>query len=93
MGFNYAKEKEKFDREWAKLRKDYAQAGMGEEAIQEMYEFDLAAFRSQRTCANRTQRLPDILHPDADGRERSVCLSGLFRNLGKLLSELLKISI
>lgn len=27
MGFNYAKEKEKFDREWAKLRKDYAQAG------------------------------------------------------------------
>lgn len=74
MGFNYASEKKKFDREWARFRKDYAQAGMCEEAIREMYEFDLAVFRSKRTYANRTQRLPDILHPDANERERSRLL-------------------
>ena len=39
-----------------------------------MYEFDLAVFRSKRTYANRTQRLPDILHPDANERERSRLL-------------------
>lgn len=36
MGFNCAAEKAKFDREWAKLRKEYANAGMGKEAIRYM---------------------------------------------------------
>lgn len=34
MGFNCAAEKAKFDREWAKLRKEYANAGMSEKSIQ-----------------------------------------------------------
>lgn len=33
MGFNCAAEKAKFDREWAKLRKEYANAGMSEKAF------------------------------------------------------------
>lgn len=71
MGFNYAKEKEKFDREWDKLRKEYSQAGMSEESIQEMYNFDLDTFRSQRTYSNRTQRMPDTLCSSSDENERS----------------------
>ena len=37
MGFNCAAEKAKFDREWAKLRKEYANAGMSEKSIQKIY--------------------------------------------------------
>ena len=40
MGFNCAAEKAKFDREWAKLRKEYANAGMSEKSIQKIYEYD-----------------------------------------------------
>ena len=36
MGFNCAAEKAKFDREWAKLRKEYANAGMSEKSIQKI---------------------------------------------------------
>ena len=39
MGFHYAKEKAKFDREWCKLRKLYEQAGMSESAIDEIYTY------------------------------------------------------
>lgn len=74
MGFNYAREKEKFDREWTKLRKEYTQAGMDGAAIQKMYDFDWAAFLAQRTYANRTQRLPDELHSGTDETERSKLL-------------------
>jgi DNA-directed RNA polymerase specialized sigma24 family protein len=40
MGYNYGYEVKKFKERWAKLREVYAAAGMSEEAIQEMYEFD-----------------------------------------------------
>ena len=33
MGFNYAEEKKKFDKEWKKLQKEYEDAGMSPEAI------------------------------------------------------------
>ena len=48
MGFNCAAEKAKFDREWAKLRKEYANAGMSEKSIQKIYEYDWHCF-----CRNR----------------------------------------
>jgi len=74
MGFNYRREKEKFDREWGKLRREYAQAGMGEEAIQEIYNFDWAVFLAERTYTNRTQRFPDEIHADTDEAERTRLL-------------------
>lgn len=58
MGFYYATERKRFDREWAKLRKDYEAAGMPTEAIQLLYEFDLRCFRSQRTYKIHTQAMP-----------------------------------
>lgn len=48
MEFNYGLEKKKFDAQWEKLRKEYREAGMTEYAIEEMYKFDLAAFRRRR---------------------------------------------
>ena len=46
MGFNYAKERGKFEAEWRKLRQEYEQAGMEPSSIDEIYLFDLAEFRS-----------------------------------------------
>ena len=58
MGFNYAKEKRKFDQEWAVLRALYESHGMEQEAIDSLYEFDLQWFRSRRTYENHTQPFP-----------------------------------
>lgn len=44
MGFNYAHEKARFDREWAKTQQTYRSAGMNEESIQEMHDFDWSLF-------------------------------------------------
>lgn len=60
MGFNYARERKKFEREWKKLLDQYKNAGMSEQAIQELYQFDLEAFCSERTYFTRTQPLPDL---------------------------------
>lgn len=48
MRYNYFIAKKVFERDWAKLAKSYAEAGMSSEAIQEMYNFDWAEF-----CRNR----------------------------------------
>lgn len=58
MGFNYAREKKRFDQTWARLCREYLEAGMSPEDIQSLYEFDLDAFRSQRRYAAHTQVLP-----------------------------------
>lgn len=59
MGFNYGKEKRKFDAAWEKTAAWYRAEGMSEEAIAEMREFDLAVFRSDRVYATHTQPLPN----------------------------------
>lgn len=48
MGFNYAREKKKFDSEWEKKEKWYRESGMSEDAICEMREYDLNEFNSAR---------------------------------------------
>ena len=57
MSFNYGLERKKFDAEWVRLRKEYAEAGMSKAAIEEMYQFDLAAFNRKRADANHEQPL------------------------------------
>lgn len=44
MGFNYAREKRKFDKEWEQLHQEYAAAGMSEAAIAQMKAFDWGCF-------------------------------------------------
>lgn len=54
MSFNYAREKNKFEKEWKKKAEWYRLEGMGEDAIQAMYEFDLAEFNSSRKFYRHT---------------------------------------
>ncbi len=61
MEFNYAQEGRKFERQWKILRKQYQEAGMDEEAISKMYQFDLQWLNSERRYIRRQADLPVIL--------------------------------
>ena len=71
MGFNNGFERKKFEAKWKKLRKEYAEAGMREEAIQEMYEFDLKAFNRQRADTTREQPLIGSMCSDIEKEDQS----------------------
>ena len=60
MGFNYAKERRKFEAEWKKLRQEYKQAEMDAHAIEQLYLFDLGVFCSERSYLNHTQQMQDM---------------------------------
>ena len=64
MGFNNGLERKKFEAMWKKLRSEYAAAGMNDEAIEEMYQFDLDTFRSDRRYGEHTQAMPSQAFDD-----------------------------
>ena len=55
MSFNKGLKLKKFEAHWEKLRVEYAAAGMAEDAIQKMYDYDRQQFNSERTFVERTQ--------------------------------------
>ena len=55
MSFNKGLELKKFEAHWEKLRVEYAAAGMAEDAIQKMYDYDRQQFNSERTFVERPQ--------------------------------------
>lgn len=57
MKWNNGKERAKFEREQERLKKQYMQAGMSEEQIQAMRNFDEQFFNATRREAEHTQRL------------------------------------
>ena len=57
MSFNKGYELKKFEAHWEKLRIEYAAAGMTEESIQKMYDYDRQQFNAERTHLERTQDL------------------------------------
>lgn len=57
MGFNYASEKRKFEKKWAKLWQEYKAAGMSDAEIQEMHDFDWNVFKQERIYQLHTQEL------------------------------------
>ncbi|MBO5481293.1 MAG: hypothetical protein J6A63_08915 [Clostridia bacterium] len=57
MAWNNGKERKKFEKEQAELRKIYLANGMTEEQIQAMYNFDLEYLHSRRSEATHTQSL------------------------------------
>lgn len=59
MNFNYSYEKKKFEQEWAKLEREYKQAGMSDKDIQTMKEFDMEYFRLNRNTVLHTCDLQD----------------------------------
>ena len=68
MEWNDGMKRSKFEKEQAKLRKEYLAAGMTEEQIKEMYEFDLQEYRRSRIEAMHTQEL-DFDSEDFDDKE------------------------
>ena len=71
MGFNYSKEKRIFDKEWERLSEQYKKAGMNEEAIQELYDFDWSWFRMRRNYENRVQAMPEEEIDEQNAETRS----------------------
>lgn len=59
MGFNYAKEKAEFERQWAAVRAQYEELGMCPDAIKELHDFDWGWFKSRRRYINHLADLPE----------------------------------
>jgi RNA polymerase sigma factor (sigma-70 family) len=68
MEWNNGKERALFEKEQAKLRKEYLAAGMTEEQIQVLRDCDEEWYRSRRREARHTQRM-NITVFDEDDRE------------------------
>ena len=51
MSFNKGYELKKFEAHWEKLRIEYAAAGMTEDAIQKMYDYDRQQFNSDASSS------------------------------------------
>ena len=66
MKWNNGTERKLFEREQSRLRKEYLAAGMTEEQIQKMYEFDLQWFKSRRNETTHTQSLEIQTSEDED---------------------------
>lgn len=66
MGINFAYERKKFSETQQKLREEYKTAGMTEEQILEMYEYNLHQFNRDIAYQRHTQRLDVLEEPDME---------------------------
>lgn len=57
MKFNYQTEKRKFESRWQSLRDEYRRAGMSDEAINAMYNYDWDMFKKERVFCRHNQYL------------------------------------
>ena len=73
MAWNNGLERMKFEAEQARLAAEYRAAGMSEEQIQQMYEFDLEVFNSNRRFAEHTQQFPESPFEDGDEGQSPLC--------------------
>lgn len=58
MGYHSSAKRSRFLEDQKRLSAAYREAGMSEETIQAMHEFDLQTFRSERTYRRHTQNVP-----------------------------------
>lgn len=61
MSFNYNLEKAKFDKRWEKLREEYIAAGMTEEQIKAIYEYDWNEFNRNRAYYRHSLPLSEAM--------------------------------
>lgn len=84
MSWNNGKERKLFEKRQAVLAEQYRAVGMTEEQIKQMYEFDLAVYRSERIFYTHTQALEINFEDDEDIGEVSnfllECQTECFRN-------------
>ena len=55
MKFNNGSERVRLENRWKKLRIQYREAGMSEDSIQAMYQFDLDVLNGERAYVDNTQ--------------------------------------
>ena len=73
MGYNYSREKRKFDAEWKKKEAWYRESGMSEEVIQEIFAYDWAEFNATRKFYRYMEDVEQI--PEKSGDILEVALS------------------
>ena len=69
MGFNYALEKAKFERDWERLRIEYEQAGMPNEKISIMHDYDWENFKKERIYTIHTQKFSEAQYDNSSNRQ------------------------
>ena len=85
MEFNYALERRKFEKQWAILRRQYEKAGMEKTAIDQLYEFDLQWFNSERRYIRRQADLPeDMTVYDFPSPDAESCVEKVLPSSGSL---------
>ena len=82
MSFNNGNERRKLNAKWEHLRVQYREAGMSEDAIQAMYEFDLGVLNSERAYITNTMTVSGAAD-DCAAKETSD-----FKQYEKLLTAL-----
>lgn len=61
MKFNNALEIKRLENRWKKLRVEYKEAGMSDDAIEKMWEFDWKALKNERTFCRHNQYIDTII--------------------------------
>lgn len=74
MGINFAYERKKFSETQQKLRREYEAAGMSDEQILELYEYDLHQFNRDIAFYRHTQPLVDESEYDFEEEGRNTLL-------------------
>ena len=64
MAFNKGYELKMFEARWAKLHTEYTAAGMSEDAIQQMYDYDRQMFNAERTHSDHPEHRRPRRHRD-----------------------------
>ena len=80
MEFNNGNERRKLNKKWERLRVQYQQAGMSEDAIQAMYDFDLGVLNSERSYVANTLAIVD------DGDDNTRRKSSDFKQYEKAIT-------
>ena len=70
MNYNSGNARRNFYAKWDKLREEYQAAGMKEDAIQKMYEYDLAVFNDDRAHHRYDVEIPNA--EDSENRNDYV---------------------
>ena len=81
MSWNDGLERKKFERRWSQEEKAYREAGMSEEQILSMREFEEEQYRSNRRYQMHTQPLiaSDFGEDEGDEKEDKSCLFNKFQ--------------
>ena len=72
MGWNNANERRKFEEQQKRLAIEYRANGMTDKQIEEMYQFDLRQFNSNRRYREHTQAFQVDEFDDADESDNSL---------------------